>query len=127
MRQVEQTYAPFVSLDPKKEKGQEAVSAVDTVKQWAPSAFVYVLWLAIFVIIQMLLNNTIEEKSNRIIEVLLSSVTPGELMLGKLFGIAAVGLTMIGAWMPPLAPVRSPVAGSSPRIFRRQSSRPAAS
>jgi ABC-2 type transport system permease protein len=36
---------------------------------------------SIFVIVQMLLNNTIEEKSNRIIEVLLSSVTPGELTL----------------------------------------------
>ena len=47
----------------------------------------------------MLLNNTIEEKSNRIIEVLLSSVTPGELMMGKLLGIAGIGLTMVGAWM----------------------------
>jgi ABC-type Na+ efflux pump permease subunit len=47
----------------------------------------------------MLLNNTIEEKSNRLIEVLLSSVTPGELMIGKLFGVAAVGLTMLSAWM----------------------------
>ena len=47
----------------------------------------------------MLLNNTIEEKSNRLIEVLLSSVTAGELMIGKLLGIAAVGLTMMTAWM----------------------------
>jgi ABC-2 type transport system permease protein len=47
----------------------------------------------------MLLNNTIEEKSNRIIEVLLSSVTSHELMMGKLLGIAAVGLTMTGAWI----------------------------
>jgi ABC-type Na+ efflux pump permease subunit len=50
----------------------------------------------------MLLNNTIEEKSNRIIEVLLSSVTPNELMMGKLFGIAAIGLTMVGAWLAAL-------------------------
>ena len=52
----------------------------------------------------MLLNNIIEEKSNRIIEVLLSSVTPGELMMGKLLGIAAIGLTMVGVWM--VGPVR---------------------
>lgn len=96
---VERTFVPFMSLNPKKEKGKEAVDTIDTIKQWAPSGFVYLLWLAIFVIIQMLLNNTIEEKSNRIIEVLLSSVTPGELMMGKLFGIAAIGLTMVGVWM----------------------------
>jgi ABC-2 type transport system permease protein len=96
IREVEQTYAPFASLNPRKETGQEAVNATDIIKQWAPSAFVYLLWVAI---VQMLLNNIIEEKSNRIIEVLLSSVTPGELMMGKLFGIAAVGLTMVGSWM----------------------------
>lgn len=99
VREVEQTYAPIASLNPQKEAGQEAVNSTDVIRQWAPSAFVYLLWVAIFAIVQMLLNNIIEEKSNRIIEVLLSSVTPGELMMGKLFGIAAVGLTMVGSWM----------------------------
>jgi ABC-2 type transport system permease protein len=117
IREVEQTYAPFASLNPKKEAGQEAVSTTDIIKQWAPSAFVYLLWVAVFAIVQMLLNNIIEEKSNRIIEVLLSSVTPGELMTGKLFGIAAVGLTMVGAWMLALVGIlfwkTSGVAGAS--------------
>jgi ABC-2 type transport system permease protein len=113
VRQVEQTYAPFATLNPKKEKGKEAVSTADTVKQWAPSAFVYLLWLAIFVIVQMLLSNTIEEKSNRIIEVLLSSVTPGELMMGKLIGIAAIGMTMISAWMLAVFAILSWKAGSA--------------
>jgi len=102
IREVEQTRAPFASLNPNKEAGQEAVSGADIVRQWAPSGFVYLLWVAIFAISQMLLNNIIEEKSNRIIEVLLSSVTPGELMMGKLFGIAAIGLTMVGVWMASL-------------------------
>jgi ABC-2 type transport system permease protein len=113
IQQVEQTYAPFATLNPKKEKGKEAVSAADTIKQWAPSGFVYLLWLAIFVIVQMLLSNTIEEKSNRIIEVLLSSVTPGELMMGKLFGIAAVGMTMVGVWMFALFGILSWKAGGA--------------
>ena len=47
----------------------------------------------------MLLNSMIEEKSNRVIEVLLSSLTPAEFVLGKLAGIAAVGMTMITAWL----------------------------
>ena len=70
--QVEQTYLPFASLNPKKEAGKEAVGTIDRIRQWAPSGFVYLLWVAIFAIVQMLLNNIIEEKSNRIIEVLLS-------------------------------------------------------
>lgn len=113
IREVEQTYAPFASLNPKKEAGQEAVSNTDIIRQWAPSAFVYLLWVAIFAIVQMLLTNIIEEKSNRIIEVLLSSVTPGELMMGKLFGIAAVGLTMVGSWMLALLGILSWKAGGA--------------
>jgi ABC-2 type transport system permease protein len=99
VQQVERTYVPFTSLNPKKERGQEAIGTADMVRQWAPSGFVYLLWVAIFSIMQMLLSNTIEEKSNRIVEVLLSSVTPGELMTGKLIGIAAIGLTMVSAWI----------------------------
>jgi ABC-2 type transport system permease protein len=112
IREVEQTYAPFVSLNPKKQKGKEAVSTADTLRQWAPSGFVYLLWLSIFVVVQMLLNNTIEEKSNRIIEVLLSSVTPGELMMGKLIGIAGTGLTMVAAWMVALFGILAWKAGA---------------
>ena len=114
--QVEETYLPFASLNPKKEAGQEAVGTIDRIRQWAPSGFVYLLWVAIFAIVQMLLNNIIEEKSNRIIEVLLSSVTPGELMMGKLLGIAAIGLTMVGAWMLALFGVLSWKAGGPGEI-----------
>ncbi len=82
------------------ETGEEAeVSATDTLRQWAPVAFVYILWFAIFSISQMLLTNTIEEKSNRLMEVLLSSVSPFQLMLGKIIGIAAIGLTMLLSWI----------------------------
>jgi len=116
IQQVEHTYAPFLSLNPKKAAGREAVNTTDIIKQWAPSGFVYLLWLAIFVIVQMLLNNTIEEKSNRIIEVLLSSVTPGELMMGKLFGIATVGMTMISCWMLSLFGILSWKSGGASEV-----------
>ena len=116
VREIERTFVLFSSLNPRKAAGHETVGAVDTIKQWLPSGFVYLLWLSIFVIIQMLLNNTIEEKSNRIIEVLLSSVTPGELMMGKLFGIAAIGLTMVGAWMASLFGILSWKAGGASEL-----------
>lgn len=80
--------------------GEESeVETVDQVHQWVPVAFVYLLWLSVFSISQMLLTNTVEEKSNRIIEVLLSSVSPLQLMSGKIFGIAATGLTIILSWI----------------------------
>lgn len=116
IREVEQTYAPIASLNPKKEAGQEAVKKVDVIRQWMPSAFVYLLWVSIFAIAQMLLTNIIEEKSNRIIEVLLSSVTPSELMMGKLLGIAAVGLTMIGTWMAALFGILTWKAGAATAV-----------
>ncbi len=111
VRQVERTRVPIATLNPKKAKGKEKVSMADFLRQWAPSGFVYLLWISIFTISQMLLSNTIEEKSNRIIEVLLSSVTPGELMMGKLAGIAAIGLAMIGVWVGSLLAILAWQAG----------------
>ena len=67
--------------------------------KFAPVAFVYLLWIAIMTATQMLLTNTVEEKSNRLIEVLLSSVSPIQLMAGKVIGIGATGLTMVVAWV----------------------------
>jgi len=76
----------------------EDVNKEERANKFAPMAFVYLLWIAVFTAAQMLLTNTVEEKSNRIIEVLLSSVSPGELMSGKIWGIGATGLTMIVSW-----------------------------
>lgn len=78
---------------------EEEVQAQDMIRQWAPTAFVYLLWISIFTVAQMLLTNTVEEKSNRLMEVLLSSVSPIQLMVGKIVGIAATGLAMLGSWM----------------------------
>jgi len=78
---------------------EEIVEKGDVVRQWAPVVFVYLLWISIFTITQMLLTNTIEEKSNKIMEVLLSSVSPLQLMAGKIIGIACTGLTMVVSWV----------------------------
>jgi len=77
----------------------EDVKGEDKANQWAPIGFVYFLWIAIFSIANLLLTNTVEEKSNRIIEVLLSSVSPSQLMHGKIYGIAFTGMTIIGTWV----------------------------
>ena len=46
----------------------------------------------------MIMNGVIEEKTNRIVEVIVSSCKPVELMLGKIIGVALVGLTQIAIW-----------------------------
>jgi ABC-2 type transport system permease protein len=82
------------------ETGEEsAVGMKDKLRQNSPMVFVYILWIAIFSITQGLLTSTIEEKSTRISEVLLSSVSPVQLMAGKILGVAGTGLMMITIWL----------------------------
>lgn len=78
---------------------QAAVGMKDRLRQNAPMVFVYILWISVFTITQQLLLSTIEEKSTRISEVLLSSVSPVQMMLGKIVGAASTGLLMILTWV----------------------------
>ncbi len=48
---------------------------------------------------QTMLTSAIEEKSTRVVEVLLSAVSPMELMAGKLLGAVAISLLMIGPYL----------------------------
>jgi ABC-type Na+ efflux pump permease subunit len=69
------------------------------VQMMAPFAFVFLMLMAIMTTGQYLLSNVIEEKSSRIVEVLLSAVRPGELMAGKIIGLGLVGLMVAGLWL----------------------------
>ncbi len=71
-----------------------ALNIQDRIETALPAAMTYFLFVLIFSIGSLLLTNTIEERSNKIVEMLLSSVTANQLMLGKLIGIGAVGLTI---------------------------------
>ena len=46
----------------------------------------------------MVMQGVMEEKTNRIIEVMISSVKPFDLMMGKIIGIGFVGLTQVFLW-----------------------------
>lgn len=46
----------------------------------------------------MIMNGVVEEKTNRIVEVIVSSCKPFQLMMGKIIGIGLVGLTQIAVW-----------------------------
>jgi ABC-2 type transport system permease protein len=64
------------------------------------SAFIFILLLMMMVIYsgQLLVRSLIEEKSNRLIEILISSCSPEELLTGKILGLSALGLTQIIIW-----------------------------
>lgn len=46
-----------------------------------------------------IMRGIIQEKTDRVIEVLISSMTPSQLLIGKILGVAAVGLTQISVWI----------------------------
>lgn len=60
----------------------------------------------------MIMNGVIEEKTNRIVEVIVSSCKPFELMMGKIIGVALVGLTQLLVWGVLFA-IISVIAGSA--------------
>ncbi len=59
----------------------------------------FLMYMLVFMFGSMVMRGVIEEKTNRIVEVIVSSVKPVQLMLGKIIGVALVGLTQFGLWV----------------------------
>lgn len=57
-----------------------------------------VLYMFVLIYGQMVMTSIIEEKNNRVLEVVVSSVSPSRLMMGKILGIGAVAVTQIVIW-----------------------------
>ncbi|TET69298.1 MAG: ABC transporter permease [Candidatus Aminicenantes bacterium] len=57
-----------------------------------------IIYMAILIYGQVIMRGVIEEKSSRVVEVVLSSLRPFQLMMGKILGIGAVGLTQFSIW-----------------------------
>ena len=57
------------------------------------------IYFFIFLYGVQIMRAVIEEKTNRIVELIVSTVKPFQLMIGKVMGIAAVGLTQLGIWI----------------------------
>ena len=88
------------------EEGEEKISSAG----WA-SGMGYVTGLLIYVFLfaygAQVMQGVIEEKNNKIVEIIVSTVKPFQLMLGKVLGIAAVGLTQILIWVLLVAIISS--------------------
>lgn len=59
----------------------------------------FLIYMFIFMFGSMVMRSVIDEKTTRIVEVIVSSVKPFQLMLGKIIGVAAVGLTQFLIWV----------------------------
>jgi ABC-2 type transport system permease protein len=59
----------------------------------------FMLFFMVLMYGQMVMRSVMEEKTNRIVEVMMSSVRPFDLMMGKIIGAGLVGLTQVVAWV----------------------------
>ena len=67
-------------------------------KMIVPFIFMFLVYIGMVGTGQHLISSLIEEKTSRVIEVLLSAVSPFQLMAGKIIGLAGIGLTMVTLW-----------------------------
>ena len=91
---------PFQQVELGEEgKGEKVQSEKDMIsRMMLPFFFMYLMFMGIFGMGQHMLSSLIEEKSSRVIEVLLSAVSPFELMAGKVLGLGGIGLTVVAIW-----------------------------
>lgn len=84
-----------ISLNQKDAKGE---SIPFSIKYFSAIIFVGIMFGMIFGYGQLVMRSVIEEKNSRIMEVLISSVSPFQLMLGKVIGLGAATFTQISIW-----------------------------
>jgi ABC-2 type transport system permease protein len=91
-----QRSVPLDEFDVTKKPGEQRESRKAAL--FTAIAFTMLLFIGILGYAQWLLTTLIEEKSNRIVEVVLSSVSPFQLMAGKILGMGLVSLTLLSLW-----------------------------
>ena len=89
-----------VSIDPESISGAEDDSKYTAGIGLAIGGIMaFIMFFMVMMYGQMVMRSVMEEKTNRIVEVMMSSVRPFDLMLGKIIGAGAVGLTQVVAWI----------------------------
>ncbi|MFC7358411.1 ABC transporter permease [Jejudonia soesokkakensis] len=90
-----------IKIDTKLEtfKGQETSKLGSGLKLGFGGMAGYLLFMFIIIYGNMIMRSVIEEKTSRIIEVIISSVKPVKLLLGKIFGTSLAGITQFTVWV----------------------------
>jgi ABC-2 type transport system permease protein len=83
-------------LSPKSQTGE--VSLRDRLPAFVGFGLAMMLWSAVLTGAGILLNSVMEEKANRVLEILAASATTVEIMGGKILGVFALTLTVLGGW-----------------------------
>ena len=95
----------FVSMDQKYEintatfKGQQNLKGINEIKAIIGGGFGYLIMMFIIIYGGFVMRSVIEEKTSRIIEVIISSVKPFQLMMGKIIGTSLAGVTQFAIWI----------------------------
>ena len=77
---------------------EESTSSSSMVSYAIGTLLSLVLYMFLLMYGQMVMTSIIEEKNNRVLEVMVSSVKPTQLMIGKILGIGSVAVTQIAIW-----------------------------
>lgn len=95
--QIESFRPEVKAFSPNAASGGE-VSMRDRLPSFIGLGAGFLLWSLVLTGASILLNSVMEEKSNRILEVLLSSASATEILTGKVLGVALLTLTVLAAW-----------------------------
>jgi ABC-2 type transport system permease protein len=87
-----------VSIHLQKATGEEALKGLNEIKIAIGGAFGYLIMMFIVIYGNMVMRSVIEEKVSRIIEVIISSVKPFQLMMGKIIGTSLAGILQFLIW-----------------------------
>ena len=87
-----------VSLNLTKASGEATVKGLNEIKIVIGGAFGYLIFMFIIVYGNLVMRSVIEEKTNRIIEIIISSVKPFQLMMGKIIGTSLAGILQFVIW-----------------------------
>ena len=87
-----------VSINLSKATGEESLKGLNEIKIAIGGAFGYLIMMFIIIYGNMVMRSVIEEKTSRIIEVIISSVRPFQLMMGKIIGTSLAGILQFLIW-----------------------------
>jgi ABC-2 type transport system permease protein len=88
-----------VNISLAKASGEQSVKGLNEIKIAVGGAFGYLIMMFIIIYGNMVMRSVIEEKTNRIIEIIISSVKPFTLMMGKIIGTSLAGLLQFTIWI----------------------------
>lgn len=87
-----------VNISLAKASGEQSVKGLNEIKIAIGGAFGYLIMMFIIIYGNMVMRSVIEEKTNRIVEIIISSVKPFQLMMGKIIGTSLAGLLQFFIW-----------------------------